>query len=38
WVDAIIQPHETRDVLSLLLRYVSRPAPRGRFHTGVIQT
>ena len=38
WVDAMIQPHETRDVLSLLLQYVSRPAPRGHFHTGVIQT
>jgi 3-methylcrotonyl-CoA carboxylase beta subunit len=38
WVDAIIQPHETRDVLSMLLRYVSRPTPKGHFHTGVIQT
>jgi len=38
WVDAIIQPHETRDVLSLLLQYVSRPMPRAPFHTGVIQT
>jgi acetyl-CoA carboxylase carboxyltransferase component len=38
WVDAIIQPHETRDVLALLLRYVSRPMPKARFHTGVIQT
>src|SRR5881392_1521953 len=38
WVDAIIQPHETREVLSLLLQYVSRPMPRARFHTGVIQT
>ena len=38
WVDGIIQPHETRDVLARLLRYVSRPTPRGRFHTGVIQT
>src|SRR6266542_3330513 len=37
WVDAIIQPHETRDVLIRLLQYVSRPMPRGRFHTGVIQ-
>jgi len=37
WVDAIIQPHETRDVLARLLRYVSRPTPKGRFHTGVIQ-
>jgi 3-methylcrotonyl-CoA carboxylase beta subunit len=37
WVDAIIQPHETRDVLIRLLQYVSRPMPRARFHTGVIQ-
>jgi 3-methylcrotonyl-CoA carboxylase beta subunit len=37
WVDAIIQPHETRDVLLRLLRYVSRPSAKGRFHTGVIQ-
>jgi 3-methylcrotonyl-CoA carboxylase beta subunit len=38
WVDAVIQPHETRDVLALLLRYVSRPMPKARFHTGVVQT
>ena len=37
WVDAIIQPHETRDVLIKLLQYVARPMPRARFHTGVIQ-
>jgi acetyl-CoA carboxylase carboxyltransferase component len=37
WVDAIIQPRETRDVLVQLLRYVSRPMPKARFHTGVIQ-
>src|SRR6266403_1073670 len=37
WVDAIIQPHQTRDVLIQLLEYVSRPMPRARFHTGVIQ-
>jgi acetyl-CoA carboxylase carboxyltransferase component len=37
WVDAIIQPHETRDVLIQLLEYVSRPMPKARFHTGVIQ-
>jgi 3-methylcrotonyl-CoA carboxylase beta subunit len=37
WVDAIIQPHETRDVLIRLLRYVTRPKPKGAFHTGVIQ-
>jgi acetyl-CoA carboxylase carboxyltransferase component len=38
WVDAIIQPHETRDVLIRLLNYVSRPMPNSPFHTGVIQT
>jgi len=37
WVDAIIQPHETRDVLIRLLEYVSRPTPKAPFHTGVIQ-
>ena len=37
WVDAIIQPHETRDVLLQLLQYASRPMPKGNFHTGVIQ-
>jgi 3-methylcrotonyl-CoA carboxylase beta subunit len=37
WVDAIIQPHETRDVLIRLLDYVSRPMPKAGFHTGVIQ-
>jgi acetyl-CoA carboxylase carboxyltransferase component len=38
WVDAIIQPHETREVLSRLLQFVSRPTPKARFHTGVVQT
>jgi len=38
WVDSIIQPHETRDVLIRLLEYVSRPMPKAHFHTGVIQT
>jgi acetyl-CoA carboxylase carboxyltransferase component len=37
WVDAIVQPHETRDALIQLLQYVSRPMPKARFHTGVIQ-
>src|SRR5215813_9685516 len=37
WVDAIIQPNETRDVLIRLLEYVSRPMPKTHFHTGVIQ-
>ena len=38
WVDAIIQPHETRDVLIRLLQFVSRPTPKARFHTGVIKS
>jgi 3-methylcrotonyl-CoA carboxylase beta subunit len=37
WVDAIIQPHETRDLLIQLLQHVLRPMPKARFHTGVIQ-
>jgi 3-methylcrotonyl-CoA carboxylase beta subunit len=37
WVDAITQPHETRDVLIRLLQYVTRPMPQAHFHTGVIQ-
>jgi 3-methylcrotonyl-CoA carboxylase beta subunit len=37
WVDAIVQPHETREALIPLLQYVSRPTPQARFHTGVIQ-
>src|ERR1700693_20008 len=37
WLYAIIQPHETRDVLIRWLEYVSRPTPHARFHTGVIQ-
>src|SRR3954464_5302833 len=37
WVDAIIQPHQTRDVLIRLLSYVTRPMPSVNFHTGVIQ-
>ena len=37
WVDAIIQPHDTRDALVQLLQYVSRPMPKAHFHTGVIQ-
>ncbi len=38
WLDAIIQPHETRDVLLKLLSYVSRPMPKAHFHMGVVQT
>jgi 3-methylcrotonyl-CoA carboxylase beta subunit len=37
WVDALIQPNETRDILIRLLQYVTRPKPEARFHTGVIQ-
>src|SRR5437588_304399 len=37
WVDAIIQPHDTRETLIRLLQYVSRPMPKAHFHTGVIQ-
>ena len=37
WVDAIVQPHDTRDALVQMLQYVSRPTPKAHFHTGVIQ-
>jgi 3-methylcrotonyl-CoA carboxylase beta subunit len=37
WVDAIIQPHDTREVLITALGYATRPAPKGKFHTGVLQ-
>ena len=37
WVDAIIQPHETRTVLGKCLEWVSRPTPKARFHSGVMQ-
>ena len=37
WVDAIIQPHETREKLIRMLQFTSRPTPKARFHTGVIQ-
>lgn len=38
WVDGIIAPHTTRDVLIQALATVKRPKARGAFHTGVIQT
>ncbi len=39
WVDAIIQPHETRQVLARLLGVVAQAPPRAAtFHTGVLQT
>lgn len=37
WVDAIIAPHTTREVLLTALRAVRRPRPGARFHTGVLQ-
>ena len=37
WVDAIIQPEDTRKVLVDLLGYVSRPMPKANFHMGVVQ-
>src|SRR6202790_820473 len=37
WVDAIIQPHETREKLIRMLQFASRPMPKAHFHTGVIQ-
>ncbi|MEM9414758.1 MAG: acyl-CoA carboxylase subunit beta [Planctomycetota bacterium] len=38
WVDAIIAPHTTRDVLIQALATVTRPAPQGGFRAGVLQT
>jgi acetyl-CoA carboxylase carboxyltransferase component len=37
WVDALIQPELTRDVLIRCLKYVTRPTPSAKFHTGVLQ-
>ena len=37
WVDAILQPHDTRAVLLRALALASRPAPKASFHTGVLQ-
>jgi acetyl-CoA carboxylase carboxyltransferase component len=37
WVDGIIAPETTRDVLVKCLKLVSRPTPAGKFHTGVLQ-
>ncbi|MGB7159499.1 MAG: acyl-CoA carboxylase subunit beta [Tepidisphaeraceae bacterium] len=37
WVDAIIAPHTTRDVLVQSLRLVRRPPPAGGFRAGVLQ-
>ena len=37
WIDAIIAPHTTRDVLIRALRYATRPRPTGGFRSGVFQ-
>jgi acetyl-CoA carboxylase carboxyltransferase component len=37
WIDAIIQPHRTREVLIRTLRWVKREPPSHKFHTGVLQ-
>ena len=37
WVDALIQPHDTREVLLRTFALAGRPAPKASFHTGVIQ-
>jgi acetyl-CoA carboxylase carboxyltransferase component len=37
WVDAIIPPHATRDVLAHVLRLTVRPPPAGGFRAGVYQ-
>lgn len=37
WIDAIIAPETTRDVLIETLSYASRPTPEANFHCGVFQ-
>ena len=37
WVDAVIQPHETRAILLRALALATRPAAKASFHTGVLQ-
>ena len=37
WVDAIIAPHTTRDVLIQSLDVATRPRPGGGFRGGVMQ-
>jgi 3-methylcrotonyl-CoA carboxylase beta subunit len=37
WVDAIIQPQDTRTVLLTALACAMRPPPKASFHTGVLQ-
>ena len=38
WVDAILKPHETREVLAFALSLATRPKPAGGFRGGVMQT
>lgn len=38
WVDSIIAPHESREVLAYAVHLAKRPPAKGRYHTGVIQT
>ena len=37
WVDALIQPHQTRATLIRAFDLACRPAPKANFHTGVLQ-
>ena len=37
WIDAIIAPETTRDVLVNCLKLVARAHPSAKFHTGVLQ-
>jgi len=37
WVDAILQPHDTRAVLLRAFALATRAAPKPGFHTGVLQ-
>lgn len=37
WIDAIIEPHRTREVLIDTLSYVTRESPKAPFHCGVFQ-
>jgi acetyl-CoA carboxylase carboxyltransferase component len=37
WVDAIIQPHDTRQILLRAFELACRPTPKASFHTGVLQ-
>ncbi len=37
WVDAIIQPKDTRQILLQAFALACRPSPKASFHTGVLQ-